>query len=457
MAAVNALSAALYMAGPLRGQIRDPVGAVDMPADRDGNLLASPTGPQRPAWAPVHVWLSATASGNVATMRFRAKGAAAMTASKCMDLIARLLPTAQQTAVACRQLGESAPVAPMRPIHAETPVDDMRSKYDRVFRAVEKAYAADIHTLVQTRDIAKVHRADHLNLMQARAYRHLVDTEPDLERDFPLRYAVSEAVTTVCTRAMAEDTIASGVRCDGRGFSDLRPIQWDICRAQRYDPPSPRSATAIFGRGDTQVIATATEAAAGGGVPSLQASYYFDGHAMGIGSRASMQRQTGHSQLVTMALLGALRQRLTKSYRVNCDTTESSGSSSMAAVCAAYLALRALGCDIAPVAGIGCGLVGTMNGTETDFTSWRIAVDQLGFEDKHDYMDLKVAGTHDGITMVHLDTKCPFGVPPAIVAAGLEQAVRAISRCTADAAPRAWPTPPAQARRAGRRAACSRR
>ena len=129
------------------------------------------------------------------------------------------------------------------------------------------------------------------------------------------------------------------------------------------------------------------------------------------------RREIGHGALAERALAAVIPDEKTFPYtlRVVSDILESNGSSSMASVCGATLALMDAGVPIAaPVAGIAMGLV-----KEGD--DYAVLTDIAGAEDHYGDMDFKVAGTRDGITALQMDIKVP-NVTAAIMTEALEQA-----------------------------------
>ena len=125
--------------------------------------------------------------------------------------------------------------------------------------------------------------------------------------------------------------------------------------------------------------------------------------------RGPGRREIGHGALAERALAAVIPDEKAFPYtiRVVSDILESNGSSSMATVCGATLALMDAGVPIsAPVAGIAMGLV-----KEGD--DYAILTDIAGAEDHYGDMDFKVAGTKDGITALQMDIKVPNVTTPS--------------------------------------------
>ena len=171
--------------------------------------------------------------------------------------------------------------------------------------------------------------------------------------------------------------------------------------------------SALFTRGETQALVTATLGTArdaqvldelmGERTDTFLFHYNFPPYSVGetgmVGS--PKRREIGHGRLAKRGVLAVMpdMDKFPYTVRVVSEITESNGSSSMASVCGASLALMDAGVPIkAPVAGISCGLI--QDGD--DFTTF---IDIQGVEDFHGEMDFKVAGTKQGITAIQMDLK----------------------------------------------------
>ncbi|KAK9785006.1 hypothetical protein WJX73_001650 [Symbiochloris irregularis] len=213
--------------------------------------------------------------------------------------------------------------------------------------------------------------------------------------------------------------VLEGRRVDGRGPSDVRQIR---SRAGLL----PRThGSALFTRGETQSLAVATLGTASGQqqVDSMQLQgeqrrfvlqYFFPNSSTGETGRLAgpSRRETGHGHLAERSVMPILptMEQFPYAVRVESTITESNGSSSMASVCAACLALRDAGVPIkGNVAGVAMGLV--LDDKSDKFT---ILTDILGSEDHFGDMDFKVAGDADGITAFQLDVKAA-GIPVTVL------------------------------------------
>ncbi|MDI6852135.1 MAG: polyribonucleotide nucleotidyltransferase [Deltaproteobacteria bacterium] len=212
-------------------------------------------------------------------------------------------------------------------------------------------------------------------------------------------------------------------RIDDRGFADVRPISCEI------DLLSRTHGSALFTRGETQALAVATlgtpsdeqriESLFGETFKSFMLHYNFPPYSVGETRflRGPGRREIGHGALAERAISPVLPSAEDFPYtiRVVSEILSSNGSSSMATVCGASLALMDAGVPIkAPVAGVAMGLI-----KEDDQVA--VLSDILGDEDALGDMDFKVAGTVEGITALQMDIKMP-GLTREIMSQALSQA-----------------------------------
>src|SRR5213080_1512906 len=224
-------------------------------------------------------------------------------------------------------------------------------------------------------------------------------------------------------RIFRDQVIHQKRRPDGRAFDQIRPIWIEVGLLPRT------YGSAVFTRGETQALVTTTL----GTSDDMQRMEVFEGEAkkrfmlhynfppFSVGEvgfmRGAGRREIGHGALAERSLLRVLPEEAKFPYtmRVVSDILESNGSSSMATICGATMALMDAGVPItAPVGGVAMGLV-----KEGD--KYAILTDIAGAEDHYGDMDFKVAGTKDGITALQMDIKIT-GVTAAIMAEALEQA-----------------------------------
>ena len=216
-----------------------------------------------------------------------------------------------------------------------------------------------------------------------------------------------------------------GVRPDGRGLTDIRPIWCEVGLLPRAH------GSAVFTRGQTQAMTVATL----GTISEVQKleglddeyykrymhQYNMPGYSTGEAKplRSPGRREIGHGALAERALEPVLpgEEEFPYAIRTVSEILSSNGSTSQASVCGSTLALMDAGVPIkAPVAGIAMGLI-------KDAEHHRVAVlsDIQGLEDFLGDMDFKVAGTSHGITAIQMDIKIK-GIDEEILTKALEQA-----------------------------------
>jgi polyribonucleotide nucleotidyltransferase len=218
--------------------------------------------------------------------------------------------------------------------------------------------------------------------------------------------------------------VEEGVRVDGRGLKDVRPISVEVGVLPRTH------GSGLFTRGQTQALTIATLGAmsdqqkldgltAADEFKRYMHHYNFPPYSVGEARplRGPGRREIGHGALAERALLPVIPPVEDWPYtiRVVSEILSSNGSTSMASVCGSTLALMDAGVPIkSPVAGIAMGLV-TREG------KFAVLTDIQGVEDALGDMDFKVAGTKDGITALQMDIKIK-GLTHEIMAQALEQA-----------------------------------
>ncbi len=216
------------------------------------------------------------------------------------------------------------------------------------------------------------------------------------------------------------------IRPDGRKMDEIRPLYAGIDLLPRTH------GSALFSRGETQVLATTTLGAIGEhqildglGIEDskrFMLHYNFPSFSVGETGRygAPGRREIGHGALGERALAQVIpsEEEFPYTIRVVSEVLESNGSSSQATICSGCLSLMAAGVPIkAPVAGIAMGLI--QNGKK-----YTILTDIQGLEDHMGDMDFKVAGSRKGITALQMDIKIK-GVTKAILKEALAQAKKA--------------------------------
>ncbi|SDB45043.1 polyribonucleotide nucleotidyltransferase [Desulfonatronum thiosulfatophilum] len=213
------------------------------------------------------------------------------------------------------------------------------------------------------------------------------------------------------------------VRLDGRNLTTVRPIDIQVGLLPRTH------GSALFTRGETKALAVATmgsirdeqrlDTLGGESTKRFMLHYNFPPYCVGEARmlRGPSRREIGHGQLAERALTPVLPQPEDYPFtlRIVSEVMESNGSSSMATVCGASLALMDAGVPITEaVAGIAMGLI-----KEGD--DYLVLTDILGAEDHLGDMDFKVAGTVAGITAIQMDIKIG-GIPTNVLSRALDQA-----------------------------------
>ena len=224
-------------------------------------------------------------------------------------------------------------------------------------------------------------------------------------------------------RTFREQVTKDRIRPDRRAFDEIRPISIETSVLPRTH------GSALFTRGETQALVTATLGTADDGQrletyegeqkKNFMLHYNFPPFSVGETGRMTGvgRREVGHGALAERAISAVLPAQTESpySYRVVSDILESNGSSSMASVCGASLALYDAGIALkGAVAGVAMGLV-----KEGD--DYAILTDIAGAEDHYGDMDFKVAGTRNGITALQMDIKIG-GLTRQILQEAMEQA-----------------------------------
>ncbi|MBI3595259.1 MAG: polyribonucleotide nucleotidyltransferase [Nitrospirae bacterium] len=282
---------------------------------------------------------------------------------------------------------------------------------------VDKAVRTKIEEAVQIAE--KSQRQEALNAIRENIQEELKSENGDPDRQRDINVVFHEIEKEVVRKGVIE----KGIRSDGRGTADIRPITSEVSVLPRTH------GSALFTRGETQSLAVVTlgtsddeqkiDGLEGATTKSFMLHYNFPGFSVGEvrAMRGPGRREIGHGALAERALRAILPPKETFPYtiRIVSDILESNGSSSMATVCGGTLALMDAGVPIkAPVAGIAMGLIKEGNQT-------LILSDILGQEDHLGDMDFKVAGTRNGVTAIQMDIKID-GLDSATLSRALEQA-----------------------------------
>ncbi|TFC00839.1 polyribonucleotide nucleotidyltransferase [Cryobacterium mannosilyticum] len=264
---------------------------------------------------------------------------------------------------------------------------------------------------------------------------------------------VSAAYKSVTKLVVRSRVLNEGIRIDGRGLADIRPLDAEVAIIPRVH------GSAIFQRGETQILGVTTlnmlklEQTIDSLSPVTKKrymhNYNFPPYSTGETGRVGTpkRREIGHGALAERALVPVLptREEFPYAIRQVSEALSSNGSTSMGSVCASTLSLLNAGVPLrAPVAGIAMGLISdTVDGK----TRYAALTDILGAEDALGDMDFKVAGTSEFVTAIQLDTKLD-GIPASVLAGALTQArdarttILAVLNAAIDAPDEMAPTAP---------------
>jgi len=234
---------------------------------------------------------------------------------------------------------------------------------------------------------------------------------------------ILKAVESVKKDLVRDSIINKGIRADGRGLTDVRPIS-----IETNILPSTHS-SCLFTRGETQALVVATlgnnkdaqmyELLTSKDThnENFMVHYNFPGFSVGEAKPifGVSRRELGHGNLAKRALESSIDSSFTDTVRLVSEIFESNGSSSMATVCGGSLALKAAGVPVEQlISGVAMGAV--FHGKK-----YAILTDIMGLEDHDGDMDFKVTGTKDGITALQMDIKLG-GVDLDVLKEALQQA-----------------------------------
>jgi polyribonucleotide nucleotidyltransferase len=395
--AMNGASAALCLSGiPFDG----PVGAVRV-GQVEGKLVANPTSAQKKV-SSLELVIAATED---AVLMVEA-GASEISEEVMLEAIAFGHAECKKLARAQRDLVQRAG----KPRWTVDP-----ASHDAELKArVESLAAPKLAAALAT--VQKQGRAEAVS----RVFDEVVQ---GLGVDDTKKGAVREAFEAVEKAEVRRLIVERNLRVDGRKANEIRPISIDMAYLPRAHGSS------VFTRGETQALVSATlgtksdeqkiESIEGDYYRNFMLHYNFPSFSVGEVRRfgSPSRRDIGHGALAERAVEAVLppKEEFPYTIRVVSDILESNGSSSMASVCGASLALMDAGVPLkSHVAGVAMGLVkeGDKVGILTDIN---------GAEDHYGDMDFKVAGTEKGVTALQMDIKIA-GVSIDIMRAALQQA-----------------------------------
>ncbi|OEU49339.1 MAG: polyribonucleotide nucleotidyltransferase [Desulfuromonadales bacterium C00003096] len=310
-------------------------------------------------------------------------------------------------------------------IEVQSELRKIAGKEKREFSVPEpdQALAAKVATLAEARLLeavkirSKQERYAAVGVIKEEIVAELVDEEASNKEE------ISETLSALQKRVVRQMIIRDQIRIDGRDFNTVRPINSEVGLLPRAH------GSALFTRGETQALVavalgTSKDEQRMDNVQSMDFKkfmlhYNFPPFCVGETSMRLFpgRREIGHGMLAERSVSKILpvHDDFPYTIRVVSETLESNGSSSMASVCGATLALMDAGVPVTKaVAGIAMGLI-----KEGDDVA--VLSDILGDEDHLGDMDFKVTGAAEGVTALQMDIKIG-GVNKAIMKQALEQA-----------------------------------
>jgi len=383
--AVTAASAAAFISDL---PFTDPIAAVRVGL-LDGQLVANPTVAEQKT-SKLNIVVAGTADGIVMVE----SGAFEVSEEKVVEALEFGHAQVKKIVAGIKQLHDQ--IKPKKVVVAPLPFDQA------IYDSMKKTHGAKLQDALNTEKHPK------------KESYHLVDElQAEILKAVPEEDEEKLALTKRAFERMREDIFRQEVlkakrRPDGRAFDQIRKITCEAGLLPRVH------GSALFTRGETQALATLTL----GTKEDMQRldllfeqdsfkrfmlHYNFPPFSVGEVKplRGAGRREIGHGALAERALANLLPQEVEFPYamRVVSDILESNGSSSMATVCGASLAMMDAGVPMkAPCAGIAMGLV-------VEGSNYSILTDIAGAEDHYGDMDFKVAGTREGITALQMDIK----------------------------------------------------
>ena len=293
---------------------------------------------------------------------------------------------------------------------------------DPTIRSKTKEFIQDkLEDAIYTTD--KMGRASKLSELKKSLEEYLKNDGLDATAVNEAFFVLEEEIDALVHKNILEND----KRPDGRALDEIRPIHCEVGVIPRVH------GSGLFIRGTTQALSIITLAAPSHALTvetieecdTKRFIHHYNFPPYSVGEISSMRgpgrREIGHGALAEKSLYPIIpnKDEFPYTIRIVSEILSSNGSSSMASVCGSSLALMDAGVPIKkPVAGIAMGL---MLDNESHY---KILTDIQGPEDHYGDMDLKVAGTSDGITGMQMDVKIT-GITPKMLEEGLAQAKKA--------------------------------
>ncbi len=315
-------------------------------------------------------------------------------------------------------------------IKAQNDLREKAGKPKRVFTPAQQdaELLKVVHDFAQPRFSAAVNKAN-----KAERDAALAEVQTALVVELGSRYPdrlkeINGLYESELKKFIRTQILEKGLRPDGRGPTDIRPISCEVGLLPRTH------GSALFTRGQTQALSLVTLGSPGesqqiDGLESDESKRYMHQYnfpSFSVGetrsSRGPGRREIGHGALAERALLPVIPEKDIFPYtiRIVSEILSSNGSTSMASVCGSTLSLMDAGVPIAaPVAGVAMGLI-TESGDSVG-GKYQVLTDIQGLEDAMGDMDFKVAGTADGITALQMDIKVK-GLTHEVLSQALNQA-----------------------------------
>ena len=383
--AVTAASAAAYCSDL---PFTDPIAAVRVGL-LNGELVANPTVAEQKT-SKLNIVVAGTADGIVMVE----SGAFEVSEEKVVEALEFGHAQVKKIVAGIKQLHDQ--IKPKKVVVAPLPFDQA------IYDGMKKTYGAKLQDALNTEKHPKKESYHLVDELQA----EIVATVP--EEDEEKLALTKRAFERLREDIFRQEVLKAKRRPDGRAFDQIRKITCEAGLLPRVH------GSALFTRGETQALATLTL----GTKEDMQRldllfeqdtfkrfmlHYNFPPFSVGEVKplRGAGRREIGHGALAERAIANLLPQEVEFPYamRVVSDILESNGSSSMATVCGASLAMMDAGVPMkAPCAGIAMGLV-------VEGGNYSILTDIAGAEDHYGDMDFKVAGTREGITALQMDIK----------------------------------------------------
>ncbi|MDA8391874.1 MAG: polyribonucleotide nucleotidyltransferase [Actinomycetota bacterium] len=421
--AINAASAALMVSGiPFEG----PIGAVRVAYSTDGEWLPHVTYQEGDLSSFELVVAGRVVDDDVAIMMVEAGGT-----EQAWDNYANGAPKVTEEAIA--EGLQAAKTWIRESVDLQNKLVAAAGRKPQIAYTPQVDYGEDV--IARVREVGseslakanstpgKAERAAALEAASSEISTTLVEELSGREKE------VKAAIRSVTKAIVRRRIVEEGVRIDGRGASDIRPLEAEVGLV-----PTAHG-SGLFQRGETQVLNITTL-----GMPRMNQQldtigiddnkrylHHYNMPPFSTGEtgfmRGPKRREIGHGLLAERALLPVIPgiDEFPYTLRLVSEALSSNGSTSMASVCGSTLSLMDAGVPIkGPVAGIAMGLV---------FAEGRYVTltDILGAEDAFGDMDFKVAGTADFVTALQLDTKIS-GLPSDVLARALDQAREARHR-----------------------------